>query len=68
MFYLDSVGLLASLGNRLLLKASIPTPGQIRLWDGSMVPVSRVLDRLLAFTLGKTIVAVFRHPDPGNNP
>jgi SAM-dependent methyltransferase len=57
--YLDSVGLLASLGNRLLLRASLPTPSQIRLWDGLMVPASRVLDLLSLGRLGKSIVAVW---------
>ena len=59
-FYLDSVGMLASLGNRLLLKASSPTAGQIQLWDKWMVPLSRVLDPLLAKRLGKSIIAVWR--------
>ena len=59
LFYLDSVGLLASLGNRLLLRASSPTAAQIALWDGKMVPVSRWLDPVLGLRLGKTIVAVF---------
>lgn len=60
--YLDSVGLLASAGNRLLLSASQPTLGQIRLWDGVMVRSSRLLDPLLAFRCGKSILASFRKP------
>jgi SAM-dependent methyltransferase len=63
LFYLDSVGMLASLGNRLLLRQSSPTVGQIKLWDSWMVPVSRVLDRFTGFGLGKSIVAVFRKPN-----
>ena len=62
MFYLDSVGLLASTANRWLLKASMPSPAQIRLWDGVMVPASRVLDPLLFHSVGKTVVGVFRRP------
>ena len=58
--YLDSVGMLASLGNRLLLRAALPTRGQIALWDQWMVPVSRRLDPLLGRRFGKTIVAVLR--------
>jgi SAM-dependent methyltransferase len=57
--YLDSVGLLASLGNRLLLRAPLPSPAQIRLWDGWMVPASRILDPLSLGRLGKSIVAVW---------
>lgn len=62
MFYLDSVGLLASTANRWLLKAPMPSPAQIRLWDGVMVPASRVLDPLLLNSAGKTVVGVFRRP------
>jgi len=58
--YLDSVGMLASLANRLLLRASMPTAAQIRLWDRGMVPVSRWLDPLTGHLLGKSIVAVLR--------
>ena len=62
LFYLDSVGMLASLGNRLLLRTASPTVGQIRLWDGWMVPASRILDKIIGFRGGKSIVAVYRNP------
>ncbi len=58
-FYLDSIGLLASIGNRLLLKSSMPTPGQIAIWDRCMVPLSRWLDPLLGYRVGKTVVGVW---------
>ena len=61
--YLDSVGLLASLGNRLVLRSATPSAAQIRLWDDWMVPASRVLDRIARFSLGKSILGVFRSPD-----
>jgi SAM-dependent methyltransferase len=62
LFYLDSAGLLASAANRLLLRAAMPTPAQIRLWDRRLVPVSRVLDPLIGCRAGKTVIAVFREP------
>src|SRR5262249_21436916 len=43
-YYLDSVGLLASAANRLLLAQSLPTARQIHCWDNFMVPCSRILD------------------------
>lgn len=58
--YLDSVGLLASLANRLILRNAMPTAGQIRTWDGYMVPCSRVLDPMFRYRLGKTVVLVWR--------
>jgi SAM-dependent methyltransferase len=60
MDYLDSVGLLASLGNRLVLKSAMPTEGQILLWDRWMVPISRLLDPITGHRLGKSIVAVWQ--------
>ncbi|MBE9156523.1 class I SAM-dependent methyltransferase [Nodosilinea sp. LEGE 06152] len=56
--YLDSVGLLASLSNRWL-KQRMPTPRQIKLWDTWMVPISKVLDPMLQYTIGKSILGVW---------
>ncbi len=58
--YLDSVGLLASLANKLLLRSAQPTPAQIALWDRAMVPVSRWLDPVFGGGLGKSVVLVAR--------
>jgi SAM-dependent methyltransferase len=60
--YLDSVGTLASLGNRLVLNASTPTPSQIALWDRRLVPISRVFDKLTNFRFGKSVIVVWRKP------
>ena len=58
-FYLDAAGMAASLANRLLLRASVPTGGQIMFWDRVLVPVSRVIDPMLARSVGKSIVAIW---------
>jgi SAM-dependent methyltransferase len=58
-FMLDSAGFFASLANRFLLAAAMPSPAQIAFWDRVLVPVSRVLDNLTAHKFGKTIVAVW---------
>jgi 2-polyprenyl-3-methyl-5-hydroxy-6-metoxy-1,4-benzoquinol methylase len=58
--YLDSVGMLASMANRVLLRASTPSVAQIVFWDRFMVPCSRLLDPLLAYSLGKTVVVVWQ--------
>lgn len=62
LWYMDSVGLLASAANRLMLRQSAPTRGQIRFWDGCLVPASRVLDPLTGYSLGKSLVGVWRKP------
>jgi hypothetical protein len=59
IYYLDSVGLLASAANRLMLRQSSPTLEQILLWDGKLVPLSVRLDPVLRYRAGKSIVAVW---------
>jgi SAM-dependent methyltransferase len=59
MDYLDSLGLLASSANKIMLKQSVPMIWQILFWDRCMVPLSRALDRLLGYRLGRSIVAVW---------
>lgn len=63
--YLDSVGLLASLANRMLLRSDSPTHGQVQLWDRFMVRSSRWLDPLFGHGLGKSIVCVLKKPQGG---
>lgn len=57
--YLDSVGLLASSANKLLLRQSYPTAKQIKIWDRLFVRMSRVLDPLTCRMLGKSIVGIW---------
>jgi SAM-dependent methyltransferase len=58
LVYIDSVGLLASLANKLLLKQSQPGLRQIRTWDRLMVPISRSIDAILGYQLGKTVLLI----------
>ncbi|HTK78630.1 MAG TPA: class I SAM-dependent methyltransferase [Gemmataceae bacterium] len=61
LIYLDSAGLLLSLGNRLLLRSGSPTLKQVKVWDRLFVPISRLMDPLLGRTVGKSIVGVWRN-------
>jgi SAM-dependent methyltransferase len=61
LVYLDAVGLLASLANRLLLNQSMPTAAQIKTWDSVLVPCSRVLDPLLFGAVGKSVLGIWRN-------
>lgn len=58
--YLDSVGILASCANKLLLRSALPSRRQIHIWDRMMVPASRYLDRLTFRTLGKSVYMVWQ--------
>lgn len=60
--YLDSVGMLASLGNRLVLNRSMPTRNQVAFWDTYLVSLSRAFDPLTGYRLGKSVLGVWRKP------
>ena len=60
IYYLDSVGMLASLGNKLFLKSKLPSTRQIQFWDKGLIPISCILDRLVLHMIGKTIIGVFQ--------
>ncbi len=60
--YLDAAGMLASLGNRLVLQSAMPNPGQIAVWDRFLVPCSRWIDPILGHSLGKSILGIWRKP------
>ena len=59
MRYLDCVGLILSGANMLFLRQSMPTKAQLRFWDRWIIPISRVWDKLLLYSVGKTIIAVW---------
>lgn len=61
--YLDSVGLLASLANRLVLRSPAPSQKQIQFWDQRLVPLSRLLDPLFGYRAGKSIVGIWKRPE-----
>lgn len=60
--YLDSVGLLASLGNRLVLSSGMPTARQLWVWDSLLVRLSRWVDPVLRHRLGKSVLGIWRRP------
>lgn len=59
--YLDTTGLLASSVNKVLLRQSMPTSGQIAFWDKVIVPTSRLIDKLLGNSLGKTVIGIWQN-------
>jgi SAM-dependent methyltransferase len=61
--YLDSFGAFASVGNRLLLRQSMPTLDQILLWDRRLVPISTIFDPILGYRAGKSILGIWKKKD-----
>jgi SAM-dependent methyltransferase len=59
-FYLDSVGSLASVANKMILRSAQPTRGQISFWDTVLVTASKIVDPLTAYRIGKTVIAIWQ--------
>jgi SAM-dependent methyltransferase len=59
-FYLDSVGLLASLANKMFLRQSKPTSGQILFWDRVLIPLSRIFDPMVCRSVGRSVIIVWQ--------
>jgi SAM-dependent methyltransferase len=58
--YLDAFGLFLSLANRLLLRQNLPTVEQIKFWDRFVVPVSRLVDPILFYRAGKSVLVIWQ--------
>lgn len=56
--YFDSAGILLALANRWLTRQRLPRRSQIRAWDALVIQVSRGLDPLFGYRLGKSFVAI----------
>jgi len=51
--------MLASMANKILLKTANPSLKQILFWDKVLIPLSRIIDRLLFFTIGKSVIGIW---------
>ena len=66
--YLDSLEMLVSAGNKLLLHSSLPTDRQICFGDSVLVPLSPGLDPWLNHAIGKSLPAVWRQAARSRQP
>jgi SAM-dependent methyltransferase len=57
--YMDSAGMLASIGNRLFLRQATPALKQILFWDRFLVRTSRLTDLLTFHRIGKSLLAIW---------
>lgn len=62
LHYLDSAGFLMSMCNRLLLRQKYPTQKQIAFWDRYVISLSRILDKITFYSVGKTILGIWEKP------
>lgn len=61
-YYLDSIGLFASIANKIILRTSLPTDSQVQFWDKLLVPLSAKLDAFMRFKVGKSILVIWQKP------
>jgi len=59
LFYLDSLGLCASLVNKFFLKQSYPTRSQILKYDKLIVPISKITDKVVLNSFGKSLIGIW---------
>ena len=57
--YLDSIGCLASLVNKLFLRSSNPSISQINFWDKKIIPLSYFFDKLFLNSFGRSLYFVW---------
>lgn len=62
LFYLDSLGLLASVANKYFLKKKYPSEKEVKFWDGWIVPFSKITDPLIGYSTGKSLIGVWKKP------
>ncbi len=60
LLYLDAAGLGASAWNAFIGRLPQISRRQLRFWDSVLIPISRVLDPLLGFRFGKSILGVWK--------
>ncbi len=58
--YMDSLGLFASLTNKLILKKKYPSIHEVKFWDRYIVPCSKILDPFLFFGTGKSLIGIWK--------
>ena len=63
IFYLDSMGLIASIANKILLKKSTPSIANIKFWDNILVKISKITDRIILYKLGKSLIGIYQNKD-----
>lgn len=63
LLYLESGGTVLLLLAKLFKKESHPSLKQVLFWDRTVVPVSKVLDKMIGYSYGKTIIGIWEKTD-----
>jgi len=60
LFYLDSLGLLASIANKYILKKEIPSLDNVFFWDKKLIPCSKIADLVIRKKIGKSLIGIYK--------
>lgn len=59
MFYLESSGVGLLLLNRFIFRKKYPAQKDIGIWQSLFIPISKLVDKALFYSLGKTIIGIW---------
>jgi 2-polyprenyl-3-methyl-5-hydroxy-6-metoxy-1,4-benzoquinol methylase len=59
LMYLDAVGMISSMANKVVLKQPYPTLKQIKFWDKVIVKTSQWMDPIFRYRIGKSLLGVW---------
>jgi SAM-dependent methyltransferase len=63
LIYLDSIGMLLSLGNRLVLRSAKPNEASLLFWNDWIIPLSQRMDGVFRYAVGKSVLGAWRKPE-----
>jgi 2-polyprenyl-3-methyl-5-hydroxy-6-metoxy-1,4-benzoquinol methylase len=60
LFYLESAGAFLLFLNKYLTRKKYPTRKDIRIWQRIFLPISKLVDKILFYHFGKTIIGIWQ--------
>ena len=61
IFYMEATGMLLLVLNKFLLRKKYPNSTVIKIWDRIFIPASRLIDRILFYSTGKSIIGIWKY-------
>ena len=58
--YIDSIGFFLNLTNKYMIKSQNPKLNQILFWDRCIVPISKLVDRIINYSFGKYLIVILK--------
>lgn len=61
LFYLETSGFFLLFLNKFFSKKNYPSKITILVWDRIFIPLSKIIDKILFHSIGKTIIGIWKH-------